>query len=101
MIIKVETGLMLCDFQSLKVEAYQPKSLAFIKDDEKWLMGKIVLNGYLYNGEKLVLRAFDTVELAIETLNAIYKSIPNAISLCPHDIPSQEDVIETAMRNMG
>ena len=91
---------MLCDFQKIKIEAFKP--LPYETDGIRHLVGKIVLNGYFASGEKMLLRAFDTVEEAINTLNAIYQNVPGAVSLCPHDIPtSQEEVIETAMRNMG
>lgn len=100
MIIKTENNLMLCDFQKVKIEAYKPES-EIIKQEEAWLVGKIVLNGYLASGEKILLRAFDGVEEAINTLNAIYQNVPGAVSLSPTDIPSHKELFDTALRNMG
>lgn len=90
---------MLCDFQKIKIEAFKP--LPYEIDGIGHLVGKIVLNGYFASGEKMLLRAFDTVDEAIATLNAIYQNVPGAVSLSPTDIPSHKELFDTALRNMG
>ena len=87
---------MICSFEVIKVEAYNAELKLNIPENEQWLMGKIVLNGYLTSGRKIMLAAFDKVEEALATLNAIYANMPDAISLSPTDLPNglQEKPLE-------
>lgn len=87
--IKTENGLMICCFEAIKIEAYNSDLKLNIPENERWLLGKIVLNGYMASGRKIMLRAFDQVSEAISTLNAIYVGIPHAISLSPDDMPQR------------
>ncbi|MGB7594487.1 MAG: hypothetical protein WBL80_02870 [Erysipelotrichaceae bacterium] len=85
--IKTENGLMICSFEVIRIEAYNSDLKTSIPENERWLLGKIVLNGYLVSGRKIMLRAFDQVSEATNTLNAIYAGIPHAISLSLEDMP--------------
>lgn len=84
MIVKTENGLILGDFRIIKIEAFTPSG-DIPSEAEKPYIGMFVLNGYIDKDTKLLLRAFDTVEAAQKTLNAIYNMIPGGVSLAPQD----------------
>lgn len=84
---------MLCDFKIIKVEAFKPVGQTPTKAEEPFV-GQFVLNGYIDKDTKIMLRSFDTADEAIATLNAIYASIPSAISLAPQDYIAQNEVRE-------
>lgn len=88
MIIKTENGLILGDFRIIKIEAFKTAG-ELPSEAEKPYIGKFVLNGYIDKDTKLMLRAFDTVEEAMNTLNAIYYAIPGGVSLAPQDFVAQ------------
>lgn len=87
--IKTENGLMICSFEAIKIEVYNAELKLNIPENERWLLGKIVLNGYTASGRKIMLHAFDQVSEAINTLNAIYAGIPHAVSFSPDDLPQR------------
>ena len=84
MIVKTENGLILGDFRIIKIEAFKTAG-EIPSEAEKPYIGKLVLNGYIDKDTKLMLRSFDTVEDAMDTLNAIYYAIPGGVSLAPQD----------------
>ena len=83
--------MMLCDFKIIKVEAFNPVGQTPTQAEEPYI-GQFVLNGYIDKDTKIMLRSFDTVEEAIETLNAIYANIPSGISLAPQDYIEQQEI---------
>lgn len=88
MIVKTENGLILGDFRIIKIEVFTPSGDVPSKEEKPYI-GKFVLNGYIDKDTKLLLRAFDTVEAAMNTLNAIYTMIPGGVSLAPQDYVQQ------------
>lgn len=90
MIVKTENGLILGDFRIIKIEPFTPSG-DIPSEAEKPYIGKFVLNGYIDKDTKLLLRAFDTVEAAMNTLNAIYTMTPGGVSLAPQDFVKQSE----------
>ena len=84
MIVKTENGLILGDFRIIKIEVFTPSGDVPCEEVKPYI-GKFVLNGYIDKDTKLLLRAFDTVEAAMNTLNAIYTMTPGGVSLAPQD----------------